>query len=105
MLVVHRRVLYEAIGPGEHDCHWCRAPVAWLAEGDAALIVDHLDDDKLNNAPDNLVPSCNACNVTRGLFQAWVRARAENDPERLAEIVRHMLHGVERAKVIVLDHL
>lgn len=31
--------------------------------------VDHLDGDRLNNDPDNLVPSCGWCNTNRGWMQ------------------------------------
>jgi len=65
---VHRAVLRAAIGGGEHPCHWCGMTVSW----DKAyplhldgLVVDHLDGDKGNNDPSNLVPSCNRCNIQR----------------------------------------
>lgn len=66
----HRLVLYEKIGPGEHVCHSCGKKVSWEhdwggSRRDGALVVDHLDFDKLNNNPDNLVPSCFACNARR----------------------------------------
>lgn len=57
----HRLVLWEKIGPGTHGCHWCNKPVTWLKD----LQVDHIDWDKLNNVPDNLVPSCRPCNFDR----------------------------------------
>ncbi len=61
----HRFVLYEKIGPGPHPCHWaCGAILDW--GGPSGINVDHLDDDKLNNDPDNLVPSCGNCNRHRG---------------------------------------
>lgn len=65
----HRKVLYAKIGPGEHPCHWCSKPVSWDRKenaGEFTLITDHLDEDTLNNAPENLVPSCWKCNVGRG---------------------------------------
>jgi hypothetical protein len=64
-----RVVLYDKIGPGAHQCHWCGEEVAWIAGGGPAtpntLIVDHLDWDFRNNDPANLVSSCNKCNAHR----------------------------------------
>ena len=65
---LHRLVLYNKIGPGPHPCHWCHKPVNWLpgkSTGSGALVADHLDQNKTNNAPDNLVPSCHGCNAYR----------------------------------------
>lgn len=66
----HRMALYDAIGPGEHTCHWCGTPVIWQRREKSApfrgiLVVDHLDADGLNNSLDNLVPSCQRCNRLR----------------------------------------
>lgn len=78
----HRVVLWEAIGPGEHLCHWCSTPVVWrqqTAPGDRLaddLQVDHIDGDRLNNDLQNLVPSCRGCNLLRrnaGNPPVWAR--------------------------------
>jgi hypothetical protein len=71
---VHRKVLYDIIGPGTHPCHWCQKPVTWGLTGtkSGSLIVDHIDDDGSNNEPGNLVPSCHRCNVTRGATVNWL---------------------------------
>jgi hypothetical protein len=62
----HRQVLFNAIGTGTHACHWCDKPVTWTEGITAdALVVDHLDGDRSNNDPANLVPSCNPCNASR----------------------------------------
>lgn len=63
----HRVVLYAAIGLGLHPCHWCSTPVSWSStRGDVdCLMVDHLNDVGDDNRPENLAPSCNACNSGR----------------------------------------
>lgn len=62
----HRMVLYEALGGGEHPCHWCGRLVAWSTDvARNRLVVDHLDGVKYNNTLDNLVPSCTGCNTLR----------------------------------------
>ena len=69
-LLEHRKVLYDKIGSGPHPCHWSEAygcgrrSLEW--KGLSGLVVDHLDDDKLNNTPENLVPACSSCNMRRG---------------------------------------
>lgn len=63
-LAEHRKVLYDKIGPGSHPCHWCDWELAW--GGVDGICVDHLDTDRLNNNPENLVPSCHDCNKFRG---------------------------------------
>lgn len=72
MLYEHREVCYNKIGPGSHPCRWCQRFVSWDGKGKDQLVVDHLDNNKLNNSPDNLFPSCQRCNARRGLFVAWV---------------------------------
>lgn len=57
----HRVVLFDAIGNGPHPCHWCGKTLTWSPE----LTVDHLDWDRSNNDPANLVPACAACNGAR----------------------------------------
>ena len=69
ILAEHRAVLYEKLGPGTHPCHWCGTSVVWARRKSEAkgqrLFADHIDGDRQNNAPGNLVPSCCACNTTR----------------------------------------
>jgi len=38
----------------------------WRGGASRAINVDHLDGDRLNNAPTNLVVSCLDCNTKRG---------------------------------------
>ena len=66
----HRLVLWNKIGPGVHKCRWCDRRISWDApigsRDPRPLVPDHLDGNRLNNTPENLVESCNPCNVMRG---------------------------------------
>lgn len=61
----HRVVLWDKLGCQSldcvHPCEWCGKSLTW-----ATIKADHIDRDRLNNDPDNLVPSCNGCNIRRG---------------------------------------
>lgn len=65
---VHRLVLWQLIGPGAHNCHWCGRIIRWDSErrDPDALHVDHLNDHGDDNRPENLVASCPRCNIARG---------------------------------------
>jgi len=64
----HRVVFTDVHGEGPFECHWCGVAACW-----DDMHVDHLDDDKQNNAPGNLVASCPKCNQKRG---RWKMVRA-----------------------------
>lgn len=63
----HRKTLWDSIGPGRHECHWCHEPVEWMT----TLEVDHLDNVRSNNDPSNLVPACHGCNTRRAMHKRW----------------------------------
>lgn len=67
VLAVARIVLYAKLGPGAQACKWCDTPLRWKAPryAEDALIVDHLNHDPSDDSPENLAPSCNACNGHR----------------------------------------
>jgi hypothetical protein len=92
VVAVARLVLYDKVGPGEHPCHWCAASVAWktgLVEG--ALIADHLDWNRNNDDPANLVPSCHSCNGHR---------RRTGDAPLLQDDDLTMLWGGSRTRAV-----
>lgn len=68
LVLEHRMVLFDAIGPGQHPCRWCQTLVTWESwwpKSADALVVDHLDRNRSNNAVENLAPSCQGCNARR----------------------------------------
>lgn len=59
----HRLVLFSKIGEPPHRCHFCLTElISWVQ-----LTVAHLDGDKGNNNPSNLVSSCHSCGVQHQL--------------------------------------
>ena len=81
----HRKVLFDAIGDAPHDCVWCgRTLHTW-----ASITVDHFDDNKSNNAPVNLLPSCNACNRARGSMRPFLWRLTVSGAARMVEMVNH----------------
>lgn len=64
-IMQHRLVLFDKIGYGPHQCHWCQEHINW----GNGLEVDHLDWDRQNNDPDNLVAACSPCNKRR---KKWI---------------------------------
>lgn len=64
----HRILLYQKIGPGDHQCNWCKTNIKWMPKSGCVkgcIVVDHVDGNKFNNDPSNLVPSCQGCNTWR----------------------------------------
>ncbi len=40
---MHRKVLYDEIGEGIHQCHVCSGPLDWFAIAAPKLVVDHIE--------------------------------------------------------------
>lgn len=88
MVREHRLILFGKIGAGEHLCHWCSRVVAWertYPQDADGLCVDHLDGDKSNNDPSNLVPCCNRCNLGRVPPHNFKRPSRSELHERLSQ--------------------
>jgi uncharacterized Zn-finger protein len=66
----HRRVFYDAHGKGPFNCHWCEAVVTW-----SYLHIDHLNENKKDNAISNLVASCQVCNQGRGRWKSIAKSK------------------------------
>lgn len=80
--VYEHRVVYHAHhGDGPFPCHWCSAVVTW-----DDMHVDHLNDIKDDNSPDNLVASCPTCNQARGVEKMRIAMRMNSKR-------RHTVHG------------
>lgn len=70
----HRLVAYDAHGGECPGCYWCGKGLEWQA-----AVVDHLNEDKQDNRPENLLVCCNNCNRARGAilpFVAGMRSEA-----------------------------
>lgn len=63
----HRLVLWRYLDGQPAPCHWCGRDLVWRNQpgGVDTLVPDHLDGDKRNNDPANLVPACHGCNTSR----------------------------------------
>jgi HNH endonuclease len=99
---VHRLVLHTVLGPGAHACHWCSTAVLWeTVEGDPAqLHVDHLNGQRDDNRPENLVPSCKSCNVARA-GQARHRALVAVGFWSEHDTIQHLSSGGRRPELVV----
>lgn len=67
MVLQHRRVAHDRHGNSCPACHWCGTELTWKS-----AVVDHIDEDKKNNLPENLAVSCNLCNLQRTPAMAFM---------------------------------
>lgn len=88
----HRVVLYDRIGPGPHPCVWCSRELEW-----SEIKVDHLNEVKDDNTPDNLVPACGRCNEARGAVVPFLKTLTLDGWVRFVEVSRQHL-SVEACK-------
>ncbi|MGP1666976.1 MAG: HNH endonuclease [Rhodanobacter sp.] len=85
----HRVVAHDRHGGHCPGCHWCGAGLTWVE-----AVVDHLDEDRGNNSPDNLVVSCNDCNRARGAMLPFVARLTPTALSHLIELIaRHHCAG------------
>lgn len=90
----HRAVLYAKYGHGTQGCpgcYWCGQLLTWKT-----LVVDHLNEEKMDNRPENLVPACNRCNRARGAFLTMTkRVRLDRLDEMFSLFRQHALRKGE----------
>lgn len=78
----HRKVLYDKLGDGIHQCQWCGAEISW-----DDIVVDHLNENKQDNSPDNLVASCNNCNRARGAMIPFIERMKTESFDLFIEVI------------------
>lgn len=69
----HRKIVYDSIGKGPHNCFWCEIKLEWQD-----IVIDHLNENKQDNNINNLVVSCNKCNRARGAMLPFIERMKEN---------------------------
>lgn len=79
----HRFVMFEALGPGHHPCHWCGTSVDW-----PRICIDHLNDKKDDNRLANLVVSCEPCNILRGALTKFAKVATSEALAQAFELMR-----------------
>lgn len=67
----HRFLHWHETGPDPRPCVWCGTEVEWGGKGRRRLVVDHVNANKRDNSPENLVSSCQKCNSERAAVLAW----------------------------------
>lgn len=80
----HRLVAFGKYGPGDQTCHWCGQSLEW-----PEAVIDHLNEEKADNTPDNLVVACSPCNRARGSMIPFLRRLL---PERMEEFIATFEH-------------
>jgi hypothetical protein len=79
----HRAVAYKAHEGQCPSCFWCAARLTW-----PDAVIDHLDEDKKNNEPANLVVACNPCNRARGAMLPFIAGLTEKSLQVFIERVK-----------------
>lgn len=79
----HRVVAYDSNGGRCPNCFWCGVGLSW---GDA--VVDHLNEQKNDNRPSNLVVACKNCNLIRGGMLPFIARMSHESLEAFIHQVR-----------------
>jgi 5-methylcytosine-specific restriction endonuclease McrA len=87
----HRVVVYDRNGGIAGSCFWCGVALVW-----STLVVDHLNEVKADNRPENLVVSCNDCNRARGAMTPFLQGLRKEAVEVLVSLVREQANIREK---------
>lgn len=61
----HRLVMWDRLDGQPTTCAFCARAIGWSVPGGDSISVEHLDGDRQNNHPLNLVAACFSCNAKR----------------------------------------
>lgn len=87
--VYHHRLIAFAKHNGVcPPCHWCEEPLEWKRTH-----IDHLNETKADNRPENLVVACCRCNRARGALLGFIRALSEVKFDELVGLMRSQVKG------------
>lgn len=73
LLYEHRMVAYDVRNGICEPCFWCGIELDWKS-----CVIDHLNEDKHDNSPENLLISCVKCNRARGSILGFVERMKED---------------------------
>ena len=98
---------YDKYGTENLICHWCGRAIIWeigrqmsTGDGDIACVVDHLNDNGVDNVPDNLVVSCANCNRRRGYILLFTKDLLPERVEQFIELTRRAATAPDKASKI-----
>ena len=83
LVAEHRYVMFNLLGAAIQKCGWCGCCIDW-----SDVVVDHLNEQKDDNEPSNLMLACNDCNRARGAMMPFLRGLGEQSFEKLIEVMR-----------------
>lgn len=85
----HRAVAYDTHGEGHHPCYWCGKVIDWTK-----ICVDHLNNVRADNRPDNLVISCNGCNGGRARLMSFIARALPSRRDELMSMIEEAFSAV-----------